>query len=97
MKQIEFVLERPVRLVPMRGESDVIIRTTGDVLVHDCSPSEHRLKSITLTETQRASLKRSPMGLYQTVKIRLPLNEASEHEFHRQLTMLFDNVMIDNV
>lgn len=97
MKQIDFRLTQPVRLVPMVGTTNVSVRTTGDVLIQECGETEHRQRAVTIVETHKASLKRSPGGMYQTVKIRLRIGEASEHEFHRQLTILFDKMLTENV
>lgn len=96
-RKIVFELTKPVRLIPIVGESDVEITTTGDVLVVDCLPTEHRVRSVTIAETQKASLKRSPHGLYRTVSIRVRADQATETEFHRQLSILFEMALINNV
>lgn len=95
MKQIEFKLTRPVRLAPISGNTDVTVRTSGDVLISECECTDHRQRSIPITSTKRATLYRSPMGLNHTVKIILPCDMATEHEFQRQLTMLFSRLWRD--
>ena len=97
MKKIEFPLIKAVRLVPMSGVSDVVVSTTGSVLISDGEPVEPRAKQISLAETRNGELKCSPQGLFHTVKIRLPYKKASRAEFHNQVDSLFDEYIINGL
>ena len=97
MKQIEFPLVKAVRLVPMSGVSNVVVSTTGSVLISDGEAVEPRPKQISLAETRNGELKCSPQGLFHTVKIRLPYKKASRAEFHSQVDSLFDEYIINGL
>lgn len=98
MRTIDFSLKNPVRITPLSGTTNVSVRTNGDVIISDSVPSSQpRERSITIADTGKGTLSRSPKGLNRTVKITLPLMEASEMEFHRQVDLLFELARINNI
>lgn len=90
MKTFDFPLQKPVRLTPLTGATDVSVRTTGDFLVTESSTSETpRERAVTLADTGKGVLTRSPKGLNCTVKITLPTHEASELAYISEVHELF--------
>lgn len=91
MKKIYFNLNNSVLLTPLTGETKVTLHTTGDVLISQQTPSFSlpRKRSIILANTRCATLSRSPKGYNRTVKITLPIDQASEREFIKQIRHLF--------
>lgn len=98
MRNINFPLNNPVRLTPVSGTTTVSVQTTGDVLVTEATESKtHHERAIVMADSGKGTLSRSPKGLNRTVKITLPLQEASESEFHRQVDKLFEIVRLGSV
>ncbi|MCQ2238234.1 MAG: hypothetical protein MJZ73_03265 [Bacteroidaceae bacterium] len=98
MRIIDFSLKNPVRITPLSGQTRVSVSTSGEVDITDAVPgSTSRERSITLADTGKGILSRSPKGLNRTIKITLPLVEASEMEFHRQVGMLFELARINSI
>jgi len=89
MKSVNLQLQQPIRIIPINGETNVTVVSTGDYLVAQSSISEHRVRAITLADTGKATLTQSPMGMNQTLKIILASVEASEEEFLHQAREVF--------
>jgi len=97
MKTTNLSIQQPVRIIPINGETNISIVSTGDYVIAKSPTGEHRVRSITLSDTGKATLSRSLMGQSRTVKIILASEEASEEEFVRQVRMLFrQNKTISN-
>lgn len=94
MKKIAFELTKPVRITPLKGDTEVEIITSGDVLVsaHN-SNTRKREPRIEVVSTERGNITCSPKGYLMTLKIILPTEMASEREYHRQVNMLFDKML----
>lgn len=98
MRIIDFNLKKPVHITPLSGTTSVSVRTNGDVMITESLPSSQpRERSITISDTGRGTLSRSPKGLNRTIKITLPLMEASEREFHHQVNLLFELARISKI
>lgn len=99
MRKISFPLLHSVRLTPLTGAAEVDIQTTGDVLITEYKrlPHPRRAPYVHIADTKRASLVSSPKGRYLTMKIILPVEIASEREFHRQVSLIYDEMMIDRI
>lgn len=90
MKTYNFCLLNAVRITPLSGQTILTVRSNGDFKIADSVPSTAPSeRSVTLARTDHGTLSRSPMGMNRTVKITLPARDASENEFHRQLSILF--------
>ena len=90
MKHISFPLLRPVCLTPLSGKTQVELTTTGKVLISNYAPKRrYRDRLVQIASTRRATLSSSPKGLFLTAKIILPIEEATEKEFHNQVATLF--------
>lgn len=93
MKTIDFPLVRPVRITPVHGQSHVAVTTTGDVAITETvrdAASLPRPRSVTLVDTGRARLKRTPADLFRILEIRLPTSVASEEEFYNEMDRLLE-------
>lgn len=91
IKRMDFRLDRAVRLMPVCGAADVSICSSGDFLLSVPSvAAEPRERAITLADSGKGVLSRSPKGFNSTVKITLPTVMASREEFHHQVDILFD-------
>jgi len=91
MEQKSIFLDHPIRIIPIEGETSVSIVTTGEYIIAKSSTCDQpRVRSITLADTGKAVLTKSPQGANRTVKIILASEEASEEEFVRQVKLLFD-------
>lgn len=98
MRTVEFTLQSPVRITPLSGQTHVSIQTNGEVIVSDITPSSQpRPRSVTLADTGNGTLSRSPRGLNRTIKITLPLAEATEFDFHREVGLLFELARINSI
>lgn len=98
MKFLEFTLERPVKLFPVMGMTEVTIETTGEVDVINCKPTVHGgPRKVVLASTERGELTRSPMGMNRTVRVTLPTSCATPAEFKRQVELLFDEYLVNMV
>ena len=94
MKKINFPLRKPVRLTPLKGDTEVYIETSGDVIVSDYVPAARKKEPrIRVASTERAELSSSPKGYLFTLKIILPAEIATEREFHKQVNLLFDSML----
>lgn len=97
-KIIEFPLLNAVKLVPLRGKTNVMVTTTGEVLVSDPEPSaEPRVRSITLAKTDYGRLSVSPAGQNTTVKVILPTDMATREQFLLEVHALFDLVILEKI
>lgn len=89
MKVTNYNLDHSVRIVPINGETNLSIVTTGDYYIVKSSTGERRIRAITLADTGKAKLTKSPMGMNRTLSITLASEEASEEEFMRQAREVF--------
>lgn len=97
-KIIEFQLLRAVKMVPVKGKTDVKVATTGDVLIIDPAPrAEPRVRSIKLAETQFGTLSVSPKGINTTLKIILPTVIATKENFLLEVHALFDQMRLEEI
>lgn len=93
MKTVNMSLERPVRIIPLNGETSLNIVSTGDYIISHTSTSDApRVRAITLADTGKAVLSKSPMGANRTLKIILASEEASKEEFMRQVEMVWNKM-----
>lgn len=94
MKKISFPLKTPVRITPLKGDTNVDVVTSGDVLVSECNTnSRKREPRIEVVSTDRGCITCSPKGYLMTLKVILPTEMASEREYHKQVNMLFDKML----
>lgn len=97
-KTIEFPLRNAVKLVPLKGKTEVTVTTTGDVMINDATPTaEHRVRSITLAETNYGRLSVSPGGMNTTVKVILPSDMATKENFLLEVHALFDQMILERI
>lgn len=90
MKQINFRLDRMVRLIPLSGKTSVCINTTGEVTVAEqVKNSTPRKKNVVIASTRNAVLMASPLGHNRTLKVILPEGRATMSEFFKEIVELF--------
>ena len=95
-KIIEFPLKHAVKLVPVKGDTQVEVVTNGDVLIKDSTPSpDPQPRSILLAESIYGRLTSSPGGMKHTVKIILPAELATRQNFLLEVHALFDNLLLE--
>lgn len=95
-KIIEFKLNNPVKLIPLKGTTSVEVSTTGEVLIHDPAPSpDPRPRDIILTESIYGKLTSTPCGINHSVKITFPARLATRENFLLEVHALFDNLMLE--
>jgi len=96
MKTIQFPLLNAVKLVPLKGKTQVEIATTGEVAVYDPAPSpEPRPRNIVLAESIYGKLTSTPAGMNHIVKITLPADMATRENFLLEVHALFDNLLLE--
>ncbi len=96
-KRIQFPLRNAVKLIPLKGETNVEVTTTGDVLIKDPAPcNPPRQRSILLAQSIYGKLTSSPGGLNHSVKITFPVEEATRENFLLEVQAIFDNLLLDN-
>lgn len=91
-------MEQPIKLVPVCGDTEVEIETSGEYEVIDCKATVHRgPRQIVLAATEFATLSRSPMGMNRTVRVTLPTEMATMDNFIQQVESVFEvhNLSID--
>lgn len=98
MKKITFPLKRPVRITPLKGDTEVNVVTSGDVIVSECkADSCKREPPIKVVSTDRGCITCSPKGYMMTLKVILPTEMASEREYLKQVNMLFDKMLAEEL
>lgn len=96
MKKFNFALNNAIKLVPLKGNTNVEVVTTGDVLIQDPSPSHNpRPRDIVLSESIYGKLTSTPGGMNHSVKITFPAAEATRKNFLLEVHALFDNLMLE--
>ena len=96
MKIIEFKLNNPVKLIPLKGKTNVEVSTTGEVLIQDPAPSpDPRPRDIVLAESIYGRLTSTPAGMNHSVKITFPAKMATRENFLLEVHALFDNLMLE--
>lgn len=89
MQSSRFRLEAPVRLVPLKGETTVDIKTTGSYKVIVKSVSNPKPPVSRLSHSDHGRLTQSPAGHSRTVKITLPEGGWEYEDFLREMFILF--------
>lgn len=95
-KIIQFPLNNAVRIVPIKGKTNVELVTTGEVLIQDPAPSPNpRPRDIVLAESIYGKLTSTPAGMNTSVKITFPREMATRKNFILEVHALFDNLMLE--
>ena len=84
-------------LIPISGQTDVQVETTGRVKILDFTPSDTpREKSIKLCSTKYAKMWLSPAGVNRTIKICMPA-KAPQAAFEKEMDMLYEIYNLNNI
>lgn len=95
-KTIQFDLKNPVRLIPLKGETNVNVRTNGDVMIIEDRTDSPRRRDIVQSDTGVARLKITPGGQFRKVEICLRTDESCCERFYEEMENLFAIATLEN-
>ena len=90
MNKTTFNLLHAVRLIPIKGETQVTVETNGICEIKDLIPKLHEPKYRLLAGTLHGRYYRSRGGLNRIIKITLPAEVASKEKFVEEMFTLFN-------